>query len=322
MKILLRILRSPEIITLLMLIIALMIGSQLSPNFLDAAYLLDKTSVYIAVGFMALAMTYVIIAGQIDLSVASGALLTTVVAATAFKAGLPMWAVIPLALGFGMLLGAFNGLLVAYLQLPSLVVTLGTLALYRGLAQGWIGDGKISGFPAWFVGLDYVKVGIVPVPLIVYLAAAILLGVILAKSTFGRKVYAIGTNESAARYSAINTARMKLAVFVLSGLSMGVAALMQISRIRTVDQKQFQADELVAITTVVLGGTSIFGGRGSILGAVLALLLLVAVQSAMGVSNVRAENRLAVFGTLLIGSVLLSNLTTRLFAGSTKRNKE
>jgi len=261
---------------------------------------------------MALTMTFVIIAGQIDLSVASGALLTSIVAAMAFHHGAPMLAVIPLALAVGMLLGFFNGLLVAWLNLPSLVVTLGTLALYRGLAQGWIGNGTIKGFPKWFVGLNYDKLGIVPVPVMLFLAAAVLLALVLQGTTFGRRVFAIGTNESATRYSGISTRRTKLGVFVLSGLSMGAAALIQMSQIQTVDQKQFPAGELMAITAVVLGGTSIFGGRGSVLGTVLAMLLLVAVDSAMGLKNMLAENKLAVIGTLLTGSVLLSDLSTRL----------
>ena len=310
---LLRILQTPETIVCVLLVVALIVGSQMSEHFLDAAYLLDKTSSYIPVGFMALAMTFVIIAAQIDLSVASGSLLTAVVCATAYRAGVPMIAVIPLAFLVGAILGLFNGLLIAYLDLPSLVVTLGTLALYRGLAQGWVGDGKISGFPDWFVGIDYRKLaGLVPLSLILFLIAAAVLAIVLSRTTFGRKVFAIGTNEPAAMFSAIATARVKLAVFVLSGLSMGAAALIQMSQIRTVDQKQFRSDELLAITAVVLGGTNIFGGRGTIFGTVLALLLLVVVRSAMGVALVRIENQLAIIGGLLIASVLLTEGLARM----------
>jgi rhamnose transport system permease protein len=314
----LKIFQAPETITLALLLIALFIGSLMSPYFLDAAYLLDKTSSYIPFGLLALAMTFVIIAAQIDLSVGSGALLTAVASAWAYQQGLPMPIVIVFALVFGALLGLLNGVLIAYLNLPSLVVTLGTLALYRGLAQGWIGDGKISGFPRWFVGIDYVKLGIVPLPLILLVIVAIILTLILVRTTFGRRVFAVGTNESAAFYSAINTAQVKLAVFMLSGLSMGAAALVQMSQIRTIDQKQFPSAELLAITAVVLGGTSIFGGRGGIPGTVLALLLLVVVRSAMGVANVRVENQLAIVGTLLIASVLLTDILSRIRLAPTK----
>ena len=298
--------------TLALLVVALFVGWGMSPYFLDATYLLDKTSSYIPVGFMALAMTFVICAAQIDLSVASGALLTAVISAWAYTRGVPMPAVIGVALMIGLVLGLFNGLLVAYLNLPSLVVTLGTLALYRGLAQGIVGDGRITGFPRWFVGIDYVKLGIVPLPLVLLLVTAIVLSLVLTRTTFGRKVFALGTNEPATRYSGIHVARVKLAVFALSGLSMAAAALVQMSQIRTIDQKQFRADELLAITAVVLGGTSIFGGRGSIVGTVLALLLLVVVRSAMGVANVRVENQLAIVGGLLVASVLLSDIFSRI----------
>ncbi|WP_428938096.1 ABC transporter permease [Fontivita pretiosa] len=312
MKLLLRMVKQPETMTFVLLLVALGVGSSMSPYFLDAEYLLDKTSSYIPVGFMALAMTFVIIAAQIDLSVASGSLLTAVISAWVYSRGVPMPFVMVLALLIGLGLGLFNGVLVAYLKLPSLVVTLGTLALYRGLAQGWIGDGRISGFPQWFVGIDYVKLGIVPLPLIILLIIAAALALILTRSTFGRKVFALGTNESATRYSAIDVARVKLGVFALSGLSMGAAALVQMSQIRTIDQKQFRSDELLAITAVVLGGSSIFGGRGSILGTVLALLLLVVVRSAMGVANVRVENQLAIIGSMLVASVLLSDIFSRI----------
>src|SRR5262245_23005507 len=334
MRAILRILQAPQTITVVLLIIALVIGSKMSEYFLDSEYLLDQTSLSIRVGFMALAMTFVIIAGQIDLSVGSGALLVSVIAASAYAHHCPMPLVIALAVLCGLGLGLFNGVLVAYFNLPSLVVTLGTLALYRGLAQGWIGDGKISGFPDWFTGIDYVKYittsvsyadghftkttapdGIVPLPLILFLFTSVVAALVLARTTFGRKVFALGTNESAARYSAIPTARVKLAVFMLSGLSMAIAALIEMSRIRTVDQKQFRSDELLAITAVVLGGTNIFGGRGSILGTVLALLLLIVVRSALGVTEVRIEYQLAIIGTLLIASVLLTDILSRINFG-------
>jgi rhamnose transport system permease protein len=305
---------SPITVPVVLLIGALAAGAAMSPNFLDAAYLLDKASLYMPIAFVALAMTFVIIAGQIDLSVASGTVLVSVVAALAFeRLGLSMPLVMAITILAGGLLGLFNGLLVTMLKLPSLVVTLGTLALFRGLSQVLIGDGAVRGFPAWFVGIDFIRIGdIVPVMLLIFLAAAGILAMVLNCSTFGRGVFAVGTNEAAARYSGIRVDRIKLAVFVMSGLAMGIGALVLMSQIRTVDHMQLRGGELVVITAVVLGGTSIFGGRGSITGTVLALMLLVAVRSAMGVANVRAENQLAVVGSLLIASVLLTDITGRL----------
>lgn len=303
-----KILTHPSLITLGLILIALLIGAASSPDFRSASYLLSKTSIYVPIGILALAMTLVITAGQIDLSVGSGAVLTMVICALAFQAGLPMWAVVPLALVVGTLLGVLNGLLVGYLRLPSLVVTLATLALYRGVAQMLMGEGTVGKFPSWFTGVDYVTLGGFPVPFITLVALTVLTAIILGKTTLGRRIMALGTNESATRYSGIDVRRLKLTVFAISGLSMGVAALFQTSQIGVVDYKQFVSAELFAITAVVLGGTSIFGGRGTALGTFLAMLLLVVVRSALGINQVRTEYQLTIIGGMLILSVLMTNL--------------
>jgi rhamnose transport system permease protein len=269
---------------------------------------------------MALAMTYVIISGNIDLSVASGLALVAVCCSRLFERGVPMGAVIPIALAMGALLGLFNGILIAKLGLPSLTVTLGTLALYRGIAQVLLGDRSVSGFPDWFVGLDYRKVGdLVPAPLIILLVLACLFAVILHKTVFGRVVYAIGTNEAAARFSGLQVDRAKISVFVISGVTMGIGAMMSISRLSVARYNVAMGDELAVITAVVLGGTDIFGGRGSIFGTVVALFLLGILRRGMGVANIAAEKQLAVTGSLLVIAVILANLTNKL--GATTRSK-
>ena len=311
----LRILRAPELMTFGLLILALIIGTINSPRFLDLNYLLYRSSELFPIALLAIAMTFVIISGQIDLSVGSGAVLVMVVSALLYRdAGVPMTVILFLAPLMGALLGLFNGLLVTYLRLPSLVVTLGTLALYRGLAMVLVGEESIGKFPAWFVGLDSVDVlGLRAGPMLIFLGVAVAAFLLLRFTTFGRRVYAIGTNEEATRFSGIRTDRMKLAVFTMSGVAMGLAALMQISIITSASYKHFTGGELLAITAVVLGGTSINGGRGGLLGTVLAILLLAAVGTAMGINNVRAENQLAITGALLIGSVVMNDLTARLW---------
>jgi rhamnose transport system permease protein len=306
----LTILRQPESITAALLLIAFAVGAATSSYFLDARYLLDSTSLTVEVGIMALAMTLVIISGNIDLSVASAQALIGVVAATIYARGVAMSIVIPIALLLGLLMGGLNGILVAKLKLPSLTVTLGTLALYRGLAVRQLGDGSIGHFPDWFVGLDYRRIPgtIIPMPLVIFLALACVFAVVLHQSIFGRCVYAIGANESATRFSGIRVDRVKIAVFGISGLMSAVAALMMLSRLTVAQSNLAMGDELAVITAVVLGGADIFGGRGTIVGTVLALMLLVIVRTAMGVQNVRAENQLAITGSLLIVAVLLGNL--------------
>jgi rhamnose transport system permease protein len=309
-------LRRPEIVTVALLIVAFAVGPLLSPHFLNARNLLDSTSDYMETGLMALAMTLVIISGNIDLSVAANLALTAVVCAKIY-AGLhwPTGVIIPAGLAIGTALGLLNGVLITRLRLPSITVTLGTLALYRGVAQVLLGDSSIGRFPEWFVGIQYRRVGgIVPMPLILFLAAAVVFALVLHRTVFGRYVYAIGTNESAARFSGVRTDGVKLAVFAISGLMSGAAAIMMLSHLGSARYSLANGEELAVITAVVLGGTDIFGGRGTIVGTVLALLLLGVLRKAMGLRNISADVQLTVNGTLLVLSVLLSNFTAKVFA--------
>jgi rhamnose transport system permease protein len=305
-------LRRPETITVVLLIVAFVAGSMMSRNFLDLRFLLDATSLSMEVGLMALAMTLVIIAGQIDLSVASALALVGVTTALLNRRGLPMPAIIPIALLLGVCLGLFNGLLISKLRLPSLTVTLGTLALYRGIAQILAGDRSIGGFPEWFVGINYRRIGgLVPMPLVIFLVLAVVFALVLHRTVFGRCVYAIGTNESAARFSGLRVDRVKLSVFAISGLMSGAAALMMCSRLTVARYDLANGEELMVITAVVLGGTDIFGGRGSTFGTAAALMLLIILRKAMGMKNLPIENQMAITGTLLIVAVVLGNMMKR-----------
>ncbi len=309
----LRDLLRPETITMLLLVAAFLGSTYLSPYFLHLHFLLDSTSLYMEIGIMALAMTFVIISGNIDLSVASGlALVSVVIGLLHTNLGLPMELAMVAGLILGLGLGLFNGMLVTRLGLPALTATLGTLALYRGIAQVLLGDHSISKFPKWFVGVDYRRVAeLVPLPLIIFLILASVFGLLLHKTVFGRWTYAIGTNEAAARYSGIPVDRVKLWIFGLSGLMMAVGGILMTSRLAVSRFDNATGRELDVITAVVLGGTDISGGRGSIFGTVVALFLLGILRTGMGVANIKAESQLAVVGTLLIVAILLSNLTAR-----------
>jgi rhamnose transport system permease protein len=303
----LNLLAYPELITFMLLLGAFAVGAMLSDVFLDAGYLLDSTSLYMEIGVMALAMTLVIISGNIDLSVAANLALTSVICARLHAdAGMPISAALVLGPMFGALLGLFNGLLVAKLRLPSLTVTLGTLALYRGLAQVLSGDHSIGGLPEWFIGIDRRYAGPFPMPLLVFSVLAVATGLVLHRSVFGRCLYAIGTSEPAARFSGMQVDGVKLAVFVISGLSAGIAAVMMLSRFGSAQYNRAMGDELAVITAVVLGGTSIFGGRGSILGTVAALLLLGIIRRGMGLADIPETSQLVVTGALLVAAALLA----------------
>ena len=305
-------LAQPETITVVLLLLAVAVSAAVTPSFRDARYLFSSTSDYMEVGLMALAMTLIIISGNIDLSVASALALTAAVCASLYqKAGIPAAAVVALAPLIGAALGLLNGVLVTALGLPSLTVTLGTLALYRGLAQVLLGDASIGNMPERFTGVDRRLVGIVPMPLIVFAVLAVIFALVLHKTTFGRAVYAIGTNEPAARYSGLPVNRVKLIVFALSGLMAGVGAVMMWSRLEYARYDYAGGAELAVITAVVVGGTDIFGGRGSIFGTAAALFLLGILRTGMDLRRVTPENQMAVVGSLLIVAVVLANVTGR-----------
>jgi rhamnose transport system permease protein len=313
----------PEVVTVGLIILAFIAGTMMSPFFLDAAFLFNYTSLYIEVGIMAIAMTFIIISGNIDLSVASIlALVAAIVGVLYFDMDLPMVLTILIALVMGALLGAFNGFMIVRTKLPALAVTLATLALYRGIAQVLLGDDSRPRlawsrdiiFPTWFTGINriYIPGTSIPLPLVIFIVLAIILGIVLHRTTFGRWVYATGTNEIATRYSGIRTDRLKVLLFSLSGFMAAIAGLIMVSRLSTARYDHARGWELDVITAVVLGGTSIFGGRGTMFGTVAAYLLLIILRTGMGVANVKAESQLAVIGSLLIIAILVSNLTGRL----------
>ena len=313
----------PEFVTVVLLILAFIVGSLMSPYFLDAVFLFNYTSLYIEVGIMAIGMTFIIISGNIDLSVASIlALVASAAGVVYFDLGVPMVMTIVIALTLGTLLGWLNGALVARLKLPALAVTLGTWALYRGAAQILVGDDSRPRlawtrefmYPEWFTRIHrvYIPGTPIPVPFVIFLVLAIVLGIVLYKTTFGRWVYAIGTNEDAARYSGVPTHRVKMLIFALTGFLSGLAGLIMVSRLSVARYDHARGWELDVITAVVLGGTDIFGGRGSMFGTVVAFLLLIFLRTGMGVANVKAESQLAVIGSLLILAILVSNLTDKL----------
>ncbi len=306
-------LATPEIMALALLTVAFVIAS-LNPHFRDVNYLFDRSSLYMETGIMAVAMTFVIVGGHIDLSCAStlaltGALITTLSA----KAHLPFIPLLICAPLLGALLGCINGVVVATLGLPSLVVTLATMAIYRGLAQVLIGDRSVSP-PSWFIGIDRIYVGPTPIamPLVIFLALAVILGLVLHCTVAGRWVYAMGTSPKAALYSGVPVPAVTIGFFVLSGMLSGVAGMLMVSRLGVARYDNGQGLELDVITAVVLGGTNIFGGRGTMFGTLVALALIAVLQTGMGVANIPSQYQTTANGALLIFAVLASNGITYL----------
>ena len=297
----------PETMTLILLVIGIFAGSQLSPFFLDISYILRSFTLYSELAIVALVLTMVIIAGEIDLSPAANMALSACVFAWAQASGITIPFAILIGLGAGVAMGALNAFMVIGLQLPSIIVTIGTLTLYRGLAQVLAGDKSIR-VPEWFIGVDKIMLLGVPLPVVVFIVLAIGLGLVLGGTIFGRQIYQIGTNEVAARHAGIRSARIKSGLFLLVGLVSAVAGIMTASRLGSVRYDIALGGELQMVLMAMLGGTYIFGGRGTILGTFLAAWLLVIVSTGMIVANVLPAVQLVVLGSLLIVAIIATNL--------------
>jgi rhamnose transport system permease protein len=297
----------PETMTLILLIVGFCCASLLSPYFLDVNYILRSFTLSAEFAMVALVLTMVIIAGEIDLSPAANMALSACLFAWAQQSGIPMPIAIVIGLASGLVMGLINAIMVIRLQIPSIIVTIGTLTLYRGLAQVIAGDKSIR-VPEWFIGINTVLVLGIPVPVLIFIALAIVLGVVLAGTIYGRQIYQIGTNEIAANHAGIRSKQIKFVLFSAMGLVSAAAGLMTASRLGSVRYDLGLGGELQMVLMAMLGGTYIFGGRGSILGTFLAAWLLVIVSTGMTVANVLPAVQLVVLGVLLIVSIITTNL--------------
>ena len=255
----------------------------------------------------ALPMTLIVIAGEIDLSVESSAGLASALLGFLWMSHVPLPIAIPIVLTVGALGGLLNGLLVARAGLPSLVVTLGTLALFRGLALIVLGPIGVSDFPPAFtdLGFGHVPGTLIPWPFVVFLALAFVLAVVLHRTWIGRQIYAIGKNSGAARYSGVRVGRVKVGLFMLSGLVAALAGIILTSRLSSARADAAQGMTLTVVTVVLLGGVNIFGGSGSIPGVVLAVLAVAVMQNALRLASVTVEVQSIALGLLLILSVVI-----------------
>ena len=296
----------PETMTFVLLVLSLFAASALSPYFLDVTYILDSFTLSAEFAIVALILTMVIISGEIDLSPASNMALSACLFAWAQQAGVPMPLAILIGLGSGLVMGAINAVMVIGLQLPSIIVTIGTLTLYRGIAQVIAGDKSIR-VPEWFIGINTWMVLGMPFTVLLFLVLSLVLGLVLGVTVFGRQIYLIGTNEIAARHAGIRTRRIKTLLFLMMGLASAVAGLLTASRLGSVRYDLGLGGELQMVLMAMLGGTYIFGGRGTILGTFLAAWLLVIASTGMIVANLLPAVQLTVLGVLLIVSIIATN---------------
>jgi rhamnose transport system permease protein len=307
-----------------LLIVCAIAGQAISSEFLTADSFTTGSLDLSEIALMALPLTLVIVAAEIDLSVASVLALSSALMAYLWNHNQPVEAIIPICIVAGALCGAFNGMLVTRFGLPSLAVTIGTLALFRGLAFVIIGDESVTDFPTTWTDRAFGNFAgtLVPNAIVLFALLAIGFAVLLHATPFGRSIFAIGANEEAAYFSGLRVKRVKLVLFTLSGAVAGLAGVVISLRNSTAAANVGQGFELTVITAVLLGGVSIFGGRGTIAGVVLALLLLGGIQKAILLSESISSYWIQIVtGTLLVGSVLGPNLARRAAEARRRRSR-
>ena len=299
-----RLLRHETILAVLT-VLALIVLAFLSDKFFTAENLLNQGRLMSEVGLVALAMTFVIVTGGIDLSVGSILGLTAILFGVFWQnVGLPLPAAVVAAIACGTIAGFGNGLIITRFNVPPLIATLATLALYRGLAEGISQARSVRGYPEWFFVFGQGEVLGVPFQLWILGAATAIAAVILGMTPFGRATYAIGANEVAARFSGIRVNATKLWIYTAAGFLSALAAIIFVSRVTTTRSDMGTGVELDVITGVVLGGTSIFGGRGTIIGTALGLILIQALKNGLALSGVKGDGTIVVIGVVLIAAIL------------------
>ncbi|MEU5885157.1 ABC transporter permease [Spirillospora sp. NPDC047279] len=260
------------------------------------------------IALMAIPLTLVVITGEIDLSIASTLGLTSAIIGALWNAGLTIESIFVIALGVGAVCGLVNGLLVTRLGLPSLAVTIGTLALYRGLAYVTLGDKAVADFPAAYTGWATGSVGPIPKPILLTAVLALVAGVILHATPLGRAVFALGHNQEAAYFAGIRVKRIKLWLFVASGVFASLAGIVYTLRYSSARADNGTGLELAVVAAVLLGGVSFFGGRGTLPGVLTGVLVFGVLRNALILADVSNEVLNFVTGLLLISSVLAPNL--------------
>jgi len=308
-----RLLGSWEVLLFCVAVLIFIANSFASPYFLNAWNLSDATFNFTEKALIAFAMALLIIAGEIDLSVAAIIALASTAMGYAAQLGVGAPGLVAIGITTGLACGAFNGLLVAGLKLPSIVVTIGTMSLFRGISYLVLGDQAFGKYPPEFAffGQGYVF-WVISFEFVLFLIMALLFAILLHRTNFGRHVYVIGNNPLAARFSGIPVERVKFILFLLTGLMSGIAAVCLTSRLGSTRPSIAQGWELEVVTMVVLGGVSILGGSGTIAGVVIAAFVMGLVTFGLGLLNVPGIVMSIFIGLLLIITIALPIVARRI----------
>jgi rhamnose transport system permease protein len=302
-------LRRWETLLFVLLLAVVLLNATESKYYLGVGNFINLFQLSIEKSIVALMMAFVIIGADIDLSVASVMGLSACVMAYTFQQGAPLPLAIALALASGVLAGLNNAFWIAYVGLPSLAVTLAGLIGYRGVARILVEDRAIGNFPLWFNQLGQQGlIGPLTLSIVIFGILFVFFAVLLHASAFGRLVYVVGSNIEAARYSGVRVRRIKTAMFVGSASVAALAGILYAARLGSVRGDMAEGFELDVITTVLLGGVSIFGGKGNLVGVGLSLLLILNLRNGMGLADITGNTQNYVIGGLLILSVLVPNI--------------
>jgi rhamnose transport system permease protein len=311
---LLNILLKCEIILLFIFIAIIIVNSNLSPYFLDYNNLMNTTFNFIEKAIIALPMMLVIICGDIDISVASILALSSVFMGMASRAGVGTFGLITVGLFAGLAAGFLNGFIITKFGIPAIAVTLGSMSLFRGIAYVILGDKAFTKYPKSFAyfGQGYIGNTMIPFELVLFIVLAIIFGIVLHKTTLGRKIFAIGNNSITANFSGVAVNKIRLIIFTVIGFCSGLASILLTSRIGSTRPNIADGWELEIITTVVLGGVVITGGQGNIFGVIISVFIIGFLKFGMGIINIPGKVMNIVIGFILIIAIMLPELLKRI----------
>lgn len=299
-----------EWLLILVFLLVMVINTNLSPYFLDGVGLRDATMIFLDKAFIVFPMVMIMILRDIDISVGSTVALSSVIMAVLYNSfNVPMGAALVVCLLIGALCGLINGLLIVkFKELSAVIVTLGTMILYRGIAYVILEDQAAGNFPTWFSFFGWGNIAGIPFILIAFTVLAIVFTLLLHKTTFGRQVYAMGNNDKASRFSGVQVDKVKIIVFTLAGLMAAVTAIFLASRMGSTRPNVATMYELDVIAMVALGGISTAGGKGRMIGAIIAVFIIGYLQYGLGLINIPSQMMLVIVGLLLLASVAIPKL--------------
>lgn len=279
----------------------------LSPNYLNAYNLFTNINNFLVKAYIALPMAYVLLLGDIDLSVGGNICLSATLLGIVYNATGSIWLGILAALVTGTVCGALNGLIMTkFTELAPMIVTLATNIIYRGLSERILGDGATAGMSKvdWFSNLYYGRIGDVPYMFIIFCVLALIFGLVMHRTVFGRQMFAVGANKKAAQYAGVKVQKIRMIVFTLTGLVCGFASVFYCANLGSVKSNVAEGFELEAISMCVLGGISTAGGKGTMVGAVIAIFIIGLLRYGLGLINLSGQTIRIILGALLIAVVL------------------